>query len=69
MRLAPEAQKAIRTSTLKALWSAKGHQGEAATALGIHRRSLQKRLVSLFTAAERAEMAVRWGWRGTKEKT
>lgn len=69
MKLAPEAQDAIRRSTLKALWNAKGHQGDTAAALGIHRRSLQKRLASLFTAAERAQMAVQWGWRGTKEKT
>jgi len=69
MKLAPDTQAAIRKSTLAALVKAKGHQGAAATILGINRRSIQKRLVALFTPEERAEMAARWGWRGAKEQS
>ena len=69
MRLAPDTQVAIRKSTMAALVKARGNQSEAAAALGINRRSIQKRLVALFTPEERAEMAARWGWRGTKQPT
>ena len=66
MRLAPDTREALRKSTAAALAKAKGNQGTAAKALGINLRTVQKRLASLFTAEERAEMAERYGWTGVR---
>lgn len=66
MKLAPEAREALRKSTAAALAKAKGNQGKAAEILGINLRTVQKRLASLFTSEERAEMAERYGWTGVR---
>ena len=68
MKLAPDTREALRKSTAAALAKAKGHQGTAAMALGIHLRTVQKRLAALFTAEERAAMAERYGWTGVRAK-
>lgn len=67
MKLAREAREAICKSTRAALAKTNGHQGKAATILGVNLRTVQKRLASLFTAEERAEMAARYGWIGVAE--
>ncbi len=68
MRLAPDAREALRKSTAAALAKAKGNQGTAAAALGVNRRTVQKRLAALFSTEERAAMAERYGWVGVKAK-
>lgn len=69
MRLAPDTREALRKSTAAALAKAKGNQGKAAEILGINLRTVQKRLAALFTAEERAALAQRYGWIGTREKS
>lgn len=66
MKLAPDTREALRKSTAAALAKANGNQGDAAKALGVNLRTVQKRLAALFTAEERTEMAKRYGWPGVR---
>ena len=69
MSLAYAKAAAERAEIERMLKAHDGNQTHAAKALGITPQWMRKRLVALFTPEERAEMAARWGWRGTKQPT